>query len=81
MNIEERVRVILMDQLKPNVTTHKEIPLSNNLVSDLGADSLDMVEILVDCESVFKIDINEDDWSKSSKTVKGIVDLVKRYER
>lgn len=47
---------------------------------DLGLDSLDLIEIWIDLESYFKIDIPEEE-SKNIKTVKDIIDLVNKYRK
>ena len=57
MNIEEKVIVIVADKLGRDVA---EVSLEKSFVNDLGADSLDTVELLMVFENEFKIKIPED---------------------
>jgi len=50
-----------------------EITESSHLINDLGADSLDVIEILMECESLFDISIPEGD-VENLFTVKELVD-------
>lgn len=52
-----------------------EIVETTHIVYDLGADSLDVVELIMECEMKFNIDIPDDDiWSLS--TVKDAVNYI-----
>ena len=57
MNIEEKVIAIVADKLGRDVT---EVTLEKSFVNDLGADSLDTVELLMVFENEFKVKIPED---------------------
>ena len=57
MNIEEKVIAIVADKLGRDVA---EVTLEKSFVNDLGADSLDTVELLMVFENEFKIKIPED---------------------
>ena len=57
MKILEEVTTLLRDQL--NVPKRK-ITLETNLKDDLGADSLDLLEIAMGIENEYGIEINED---------------------
>lgn len=57
MNIEEKVIAIVADKLGRDVT---EVTLDKGFVNDLGADSLDTVELLMVFENEFKVKIPED---------------------
>jgi acyl carrier protein len=57
MNIEEKVKAIVADKLGRDVT---EVTPEKSFVNDLGADSLDTVELLMVFENEFKIKIPED---------------------
>lgn len=70
--VEEKILDILADKLdKPKNIMKPE----TNLVNDLGADSLDAVEIMMDLEDKFDFDIPEKEAEKV-KTVKDIFKLV-----
>ena len=57
MNIEEKVKAIVADKLGRDVA---EVTPEKSFVNDLGADSLDTVELLMVFENEFKIKIPED---------------------
>ncbi|MBR6797000.1 MAG: acyl carrier protein [Clostridia bacterium] len=49
-----------------------EISLSSNIIDDLGADSLDLVEILMELENELGVSISDDDALKL-KTVNDVI--------
>ena len=52
------------------------LPLpAKRIVDDLGADSLDMIELTIECEKHFKVDISDAAMDKV-KTVDQLVDAV-----
>lgn len=51
-----------------------EISLSSNIIDDLGADSLDLVEILMELENELGVSISDDDALKL-KTVNDVIDF------
>ena len=68
----EKIRDMLAKQL--NLPAEK-ITLESDVVKDLGADSLDVVELLISLEDDYGIPIPEDD-IVNVKTVKDIVDMI-----
>lgn len=70
--IVEKVKAIIVDKLgaEPSQVTE-----TANFVNDLGADSLDTVELLLEFEKVFGIKIPDEE-SGSIATVKDAVDKV-----
>ena len=70
----EKVRDMLAKQLnlKPEAIT-----LESDVVKDLGADSLDVVELLISLEDDYGISSPEDD-IVNVKTVKDIVDMIEK---
>lgn len=74
--ILKHVRTILSDYLgvadDPN-----EIKPEHSLTEDLGADSLDLVEIVMSLEEEFEIDIDDDE-AVRVKTVADTVAMVRR---
>ena len=72
----EKVREMLAKQLnlKPEAIT-----LESDVVKDLGADSLDVVELLISLEDDYGISIPEDD-IVNVKTVKDIVDMIEKLQ-
>ena len=73
MTTFERVRKILVDQLGD--ISEDEVTATASIVDDLGADSLDVVEIVMALEEEFEIEIPDEDAEKI-KTVQQIVDYI-----
>ena len=57
----ETIRKILADQLE---IEESEITMASNLVEELNADSLDIVELIMDLEQEFDISIPDEDLPK-----------------
>lgn len=74
--IEERVRKIVVEQLGV-----KQDELSNNasFVDDLGADSLDTVELVMALEEEFEIEI-PDEKAEKITTLKEAIDHIKEFK-
>jgi acyl carrier protein len=60
-NLEERVTNIIVEQLG---ATKEEIVPEASFIDDLGADSLDIVELVMAMEETFDIEIPDDDAEK-----------------
>lgn len=69
-NVEQRVIKIVAEQL--GLATG-EVKPSHHLIDDLGADSLDSVELVMAIEDEFTIEI-DDDTAEKLTTVQSIVD-------
>ena len=63
MSIEDRVKKIVSDQLGASVDT---IENDSSFVDDLGADSLDTVELVMALEEEFDLEIADEDAEKIS---------------
>ena len=74
MSIEERVKQIVADQL--GVDEADVIPTAS-FVDDLGADSLDLVELIMAMEEEFDISIPDEDAEKIA-TVQDAIDYIKK---
>ena len=61
LGIEERVKEIIIKQMGAN---KDQIALETSFVNDLGADSLDTVELVMEFEDAFDINIPDDDAEK-----------------
>ncbi|OGS47626.1 MAG: acyl carrier protein [Elusimicrobia bacterium RIFOXYB2_FULL_62_6] len=72
-NLEERVKKIIVSQLAVDAS---EINPSAQFVQDLGADSLDTVELVMALEEEFDIEIPDEDAEKI-KTVGEAVSYIK----
>jgi acyl carrier protein len=73
--IEERVIEIVAEQM---CVDKSQITRESSFVNDLGADSLDTVELVMDFEDEFDISIPEEDAEKI-KTVGEAIDYVERH--
>ncbi|MFH1031981.1 MAG: acyl carrier protein [Chloroflexota bacterium] len=76
--IFDRVKKVVVEQLG---TEEKEVIPTASFIDDLGADSLDLVELIMSLEEEFttpakKIEIPDDDAEKI-KTVQDAVDFIK----
>jgi acyl carrier protein len=73
--LERKVRTILADVL---MTDKKNIRREKTLVDDLGADSLDFVEVVMELEKTFDITIRDDEAEQLNEWTVG--DLYKFVE-
>ena len=72
MSVEDRVKKIVSDQLGKNID---EINNDSSFVEDLGADSLDTVELVMALEEEFDLEIADEDAEKIS-TVNEAVEYI-----
>jgi acyl carrier protein len=77
MSVEQRVKQIIVEQLGVD-----EAQVDNNasFVDDLGADSLDIVELVMAFEEAFDIDIPDEDAEKIT-TVKDAIDYIENKKK
>lgn len=73
----EQVCKMLAEQLGIDAST---ITPESEVVKDLGADSLDVVELLMTLEDEYNITLPEDD-VESIKTVQDIVDMMNKIKK
>ena len=71
-NIEERVHNIVCEQLG---TTRDKSSAETSFINDLGADSLDTVELVMALEEEFETEIPDEEAEKIT-TVKDAVDYI-----
>ena len=74
-SIEERVKKIVVDQLG---VKEDEVTNEASFVEDLGADSLDTVELVMALEEEFKTEIPDEDAEKIT-TVQEAIDYVSEH--
>lgn len=72
--VETKVRKIIIDQLD---VTEEEVTAQASFVDDLGADSLDTVEMVMAFEEEFSIEIPDEDAEKI-KTVHDAVEYIQK---
>ena len=73
VQLEERIKAVIVEQL--NITEEECVP-DAAFIDDLGADSLDIVELIMAMEDHFGLEISDDDLAKI-RTVKDITDYIK----
>ncbi len=75
--MEEKVKAIVAEQLglQPG-----EVKLESRFVDDLGADSLDLVDLVMKLEDEFEVSIDDEQASKL-RTVKDALDFIEKLSR
>ena len=77
MTLEEKVKQIIVESLHSN---ESEVTLNAHIVNDLGADSLDQAELMMNIEDAFKDFIKEsinDEESGKLETVGSVVEFLR----
>lgn len=77
MNTIDKVKKIIAEQL---CISTDDISDNANIIEDLGADSLDVVELLMTFEDEFKVSI-PDDKLEELKTIPQIVKIIDEYTK
>ncbi len=70
--IEQKVKEVVIDQLN---ITEEEYSLDAAFIDDLGADSLDIVEMVMAMEDIFGIEIADEELEKI-RVVRDVVDYL-----
>jgi acyl carrier protein len=77
MSVAEKVKQIIVEQLGVD---ENQVDPNASFVDDLGADSLDIVELVMAFEEAFDIDIPDEDAEKIT-TVKQAVDYIEAKKK
>lgn len=77
MNTIEKVKKIIAEQL---CISTDEVKDDSNIIEDLGADSLDVVELLMTFEDEFGVSI-PDDRLEELKSIPQIVKIIDEYSK
>ncbi len=72
MSMEDKVKKIIAEKLSVDL---EEVIPEASFVDDLGADSLDLVELIMTMEEEFDIDISDEDAEKL-ESVKDAIDFI-----
>ena len=75
-NIEERVKKITVEQLG---VSEAEVKIDSSFVDDLGADSLDTVELVMAFEEEFETEIPDEEAEKIT-TIQQAIDYIKAQQ-
>ncbi|RKH03908.1 MULTISPECIES: acyl carrier protein [Corallococcus] len=75
--IEAKIKSIIADQLGVG---EDEITLASSFIEDLGADSLDIVELVMAMEEEFEVEIPDDE-AENIKTVGDAVNYVNTHKK
>ncbi|MCM0756634.1 acyl carrier protein [Desulfovibrio aminophilus] len=77
MSIAEKVKGIIVDQLGVSAD---EVKPEASFVEDLGADSLDLTELIMAIEEEFDIEIDDEEAQKIVK-VKDAIDYIEKNQK
>ena len=72
MNTFDKVKAVVVEQLGVD---EAEVTIDSTFIDDLGADSLDIVELIMAFEEEFNVEI-PDDVAEKIKTVKDTVEYI-----
>ncbi len=75
MPVEEKVKNIIVEKLS---VEPDEVVMAASFVDDLGADSLDLVELIMAMEEAFDMEIS-DDQAEKLQTVQDVMDYIKKH--
>ena len=75
MSLEDKVKKVIAEKLSVDIT---EVVPEAHFVDDLGADSLDLVELIMSMEEEFDIEISDED-AETLVTVQNAFDYIKAH--
>lgn len=76
MSIDEKIKKIICEQLE---VSEEDVVPEASFVDDLGADSLDQVELIMAMEEEFGISISDEEAEKIA-TVKDAIDYIQQHQ-
>ena len=76
-SIEQKVKGIIAENLG---VAEDEIKLTSSFIDDLGADSLDIVELVMQMEEEFEVEIPDEE-AENIKTVQNAVDFITAHKK
>ena len=74
-SVEKRVIEIIVEQLG---VSEEEVTMEASFIDDLGADSLDLVELIMAMEEEFSLEISDEDAEKI-QTVQDVVNYITEH--
>jgi acyl carrier protein len=75
MSVQDKVKKIIAEKL--GVDPSEVVPEAS-FVDDLGADSLDLVELIMSMEEAFDVEISDED-AENLKTVQDAIDYINSH--
>jgi acyl carrier protein len=75
MSVEDKVKKIIAEKLSVDMV---EVVPEASFVDDLGADSLDLVELIMSMEEEFDMDISDED-AEQIASVKDAIDYINSH--
>lgn len=75
MSVEDKVKKIIAEKLSVDLD---EVVPEASFVDDLGADSLDLVELIMSMEEEFDIEISDED-AETLVTFQDVIDYIKKH--
>ena len=76
-NVEQKVKSIIAEQLG---VSEDEIKTTSSFIEDLGADSLDIVELVMAMEEEFEVEIPDEE-AENIKTVQDAVNYINTHKK
>ena len=76
-NVEQKVKGIIAEQLG---VAEDEIKTTSSFIEDLGADSLDIVELVMAMEEEFEVEIPDEE-AENIKTVQDAVNFITTHKK
>jgi acyl carrier protein len=74
MELEEKVIELIIEQL--NVTREQCVPEAS-FINDLGADSLDLMELIMEMEEQYGVSISDDEL-QNIRTIQNVIDFLRK---
>jgi acyl carrier protein len=76
-NVEQKIRGIIAEQLG---VAEDEIKSTSSFIEDLGADSLDIVELVMAMEEEFEVEIPDEE-AENIKTVQDAINFINTHKK
>jgi len=77
VNVEQKVKSIIAEQLGVG---EDEIKATSSFIEDLGADSLDIVELVMAMEEEFEVEIPDEE-AENIKTVSDAINYINAHKK